>query len=62
LNGLKPQAQVPPLSLSRVRVPVGPDALDGELDELDEQAAASSAAASKAPMILKRRLMTVALR
>jgi hypothetical protein len=61
---LKPQAQVPPLSLSRVRVPLGPFA---ELDELEvfellEQAAASSAAASKAPMILKRRLMTVALR
>ena len=62
LNGLKPQVQRLPLSLSMVSVPLGPDEFYWvELVVLLEQAAASSAAASKAPMILKR-LMRVALR
>jgi hypothetical protein len=57
LNGLKSQVQVPPLSLSMVSTPLGPDADDdgdddGELPEL--QAAASAPAAMRTPIALRR--------
>src|SRR5580700_7025814 len=61
LNGLKSQVQVPPLSLSMVSTPLGPDALvdddDGaELPEL--QAAASAPAAMRTPIVLRRLMIS----
>src|SRR5207344_935713 len=62
LNGLKPQVQRLPPTLLMVSTPFGPEDVEPpELVELVPQAAASSPAARKAPMILKR-LMTVVLR
>jgi hypothetical protein len=61
LNGLKPQVHRLPPSLLMVSTPFGPEDVEGDEEELVPQAAASSPAASKAPMILKR-LMRVALR
>src|SRR5215470_10299223 len=57
LNGLKPQAQVPPLSLSMVSTPLGPDevpVLPDDDGELLAQAAASTPAAMRTPIVLRR--------
>jgi hypothetical protein len=53
LNGLKSQAQVPPLSLSMVRTPLGAE-LDVPVDEeLPPQAAASSPAVARTATVIR---------
>src|SRR5690242_10566455 len=60
LNGLKSQVQVPPLSLSRVSTPLGPEAdLGGEEEpEPLPHAAASTAATAQAARIASRLMIT----
>src|SRR5215472_18575784 len=57
LNGLKAQAQVPPLSLSMVRTPLGPPLVDGPELLLLEQDAASKLSATTTPNVIRRLML-----
>src|SRR5215471_9857304 len=58
LNGLKSQVQLPPLSLSMVRTPLGPPPLDGgPVPPLLEQDAASRLSAATTPSVIRRLML-----